>query len=75
MEYLNQIANHWISVENPEKYDVVAMSRDIKHPNMIQHFGVYLGEGKILHTLEGVGSHIAKLEDLSSFIKGYYRWH
>ena len=75
MEYLKQISDGWVETKEPKPFDVVAMSRDIKHPNMIQHFGILLENGKILHTLEKAGSHIVDEKDLKSFIKGYYRWH
>ena len=74
VEYLQQIENNWLEVKEPEQYDVIAMARDIKHPRMIQHFGIYLGDGKVLHSLENIGSHIDTLENLKYFTKGFYRW-
>ena len=75
LEYLHQISNNWTKVEEPKLYDIVAMSRDLKHPNMVQHFGIYLGNGKILHSLEKVGSHVVSIVEMKVFIKGFYRWH
>ena len=74
MEYLKQISEHWTEVKEPKTFDVVAMARDIKHPKVVQHFAIYIGSGRILHSLENVGSHIDTIENLKPFIKGFYRW-
>lgn len=74
MEYMRQISENWETVIEPKEYDVVAMAHDLNHPKMIQHFGIYLGNGKMLHTLENVGSHIGNIEEYKAVIKGYYRW-
>jgi len=74
MEYLQQISENWEAVDEPKMFDIIAMARDIKHPKMIQHFGIYIGDGLMLHTLKNVNSHIVKIEEYEYFIKGYYRW-
>lgn len=74
LEYLQQISQNWIKLHIPEQYCVVAMSYDQKHPRLVQHFGIYLGDGKVLHTLNKINSHIVTLESLKPFIKGYYKW-
>lgn len=74
LEYLKQIESYWITIKEPEKDCVVAMSYDIKYPQMIQHFGIYLGNNKVLHTLNKINSHIVSLDSLKPFIKGYYKW-
>ena len=73
-DYLKQIAEHWELVEEPKIYDVVAMAHDPRHPRVIQHFGLYIGDGLVLHTLENIGSHVIKLEELKYYVKGIYRW-
>ena len=73
-DYLKQISEHWENVEEPKLYDVVAMAHDPKHPRIVQHFGLYIGNGKILHTLENIGSHICSIEEYQYYIKGFYRW-
>lgn len=74
MDYLRQVSQFWERVETPQPYDVVAMAHDPAHPKVVQHFGIYVGCGKILHTLEHIGAHLTTVEELNYFIKGYYRW-
>jgi len=73
-DYLKQISEHWYSVTDLQAYDVIAMAYDVNHPRIVQHFAVYIGNGMIIHSLDGVGSFIAKLSDFKSYIKGTYRW-
>jgi len=74
MEYLKQISENWIKIDKPELNCVVAMAHDMAHPKIVQHFGIYIGDRKVLHTLNKVNSHIATLQSLKPFIKGYYKW-
>jgi len=73
-DYIKQISQFWQLSKEPNLYDVVAMAHDPIHPRVVQHFGVYLGNGKMLHTLETAGSHIVNIDDMSYFIKGFYSW-
>ncbi len=73
-EFLEETSRNWNKVSEPQINDVVAMAHDPRHPKIVQHFGIYIGNGKMIHTLEKVGSHIVKLRDYKYFIKGYYRW-
>jgi cell wall-associated NlpC family hydrolase len=73
--YLNEIRGNWITVTEPQMFDVVAMAQDITHPRIVQHVGVYLGGGKVLHTLSKVDSHIVSLESIKHSIRGFHRWH
>lgn len=73
-EFMEETSKNWTKVESPETYDVVAMAHDPKHPDIIQHFGIYIGNDKMIHTLKGVGSHIVSLQSYKYFIKGFYRW-
>lgn len=72
--YLNEISSNWKTVESPEFGDVVAMAHDMRHPNIVQHVGIYIGDGRVLHTLDKLGSHVTKLDIIKSAIKGYHRW-
>jgi len=74
LNYLKHISELWTLVKEPQKYDVIAMAHDPQHPKIIQHFGVYMGDGIILHTLEKIGSHPANIQELNYYIKGIYRW-
>ncbi|MFZ2967916.1 MAG: NlpC/P60 family protein [Sulfuricurvum sp.] len=72
--YLKEISEHWHNVDEPEKYDVIAMAQDVNHPRIVNHVGVYLGDGKVLHTLNKVDSHVVSLESIKYMIRGYHRW-
>lgn len=73
-EFLEKVSKNWDEVQSLEKFDVVVMAHDPKHPDIIQHFGIYIGNGKMIHTLKGIGSHISNIHEYKYFIKGYYRW-
>jgi cell wall-associated NlpC family hydrolase len=77
LNFLNEISSNWESVKQPQQFDVVAMAYDAKHPKLVQHFGVYIGDGLMLHTLKHIGSHSIKLEHpaVKSSIQGIYRWN
>lgn len=73
-EYLAESSKNWVEVNEPQKFDVVAMAHDPKIPHIIQHFGIYIGNGKMIHTLLGVNSHISTLKEYNYYIKSYYRY-
>lgn len=73
-DYLKQISEHWDLVKEPKLYDVIAMSYDPQHPKIVTHFGIYIGNGMMLHTLQGIGSFTCRLSEFSYSIKGMYRW-
>jgi len=66
----------WIKVDMPEPGDLAVMNLDPLCPTMIQHVGVYVGEGRILHTLKKRESHLVRIDDpyWSRKIKAWYRW-
>lgn len=72
--YLKEISENWVRVDEPEFGDVVAMAQDIRHPRIVQHVGVYIGGGKVLHTLNKIQSHVVTLESIRYSVKGYHRW-
>jgi cell wall-associated NlpC family hydrolase len=67
----------WTPVEVPVPGDAVLMTLDPFMPNMIQHFGVYLGRGRFLHTLQKTHSHLSRIDDrfYKNKIRGFYRWN
>jgi cell wall-associated NlpC family hydrolase len=73
-DYLKQISECWELVGEPQPFDVVAMAHDPQHPRVVQHFGLYLGNNKMLHTLENIGSHIVDFNEMKYYVKGVYRW-
>ena len=67
----------WKTVKYPFQGDIVGFSLDPEVPDdVIQHFGVYLGDGVIIHTLRKRNSHLIKLTDsfYSKKIRGFYSW-
>lgn len=73
-EFLQEIAENWQEVKDVQLFDVIGMAHDPNHPDLIQHYGIYLGNGKMLHTLENIGSHIVNIDEYKYYIKGFYRW-
>ena len=59
-----------------EKYDVVAMHIGQKHFGMVNHVGVYMGNGMFIHTLQRTASMMNRMMDpqWTSRILGVYRW-
>jgi cell wall-associated NlpC family hydrolase len=66
----------WYRVDVPELGDVVAMALEPEAPEAVGHAGVYLEEGRFLHTLVGHECCIARIDDhfYKNKIRGYYRW-
>jgi cell wall-associated NlpC family hydrolase len=63
-------------VEIPEPGDLAVMRIDARFPEMVQHVGVYIGGGRVLHTMKKRESHLIRVDDpyWSRKIEGYYRW-
>jgi cell wall-associated NlpC family hydrolase len=55
---------------------VIAMALSQRMPDAIQHFGIYIGEGKFLHTVRKAGSCLSSIDAplWKNKIKGYYEW-
>jgi cell wall-associated NlpC family hydrolase len=66
----------WQKVTVPEPGDVVMMALNPLHPDTIQHFGTFVGDGRFLHTLEKSGSILSSIHHdyWSRKIRGYVRW-
>ena len=72
-QYLIEIRKHWKEIPEPVNYCGVAIANEPRLPNIVQHFGIYI-DGKILHTLKGVGSHIVRADKSFMNVKKYYEW-
>ena len=62
----------WVEVDRPEPWDVVVL----RLKNQPMHVGIYIGNGKMIHCMYGVGTTV---EVLNSYcwrnrIVGYYRY-
>jgi hypothetical protein len=73
-KYVLEIQKNWKTITEPKNYCIVAIANDQTIPNTVQHFGIYLdiGEGKILHSLQKIGSHIADIKYYKSAIKAFH---
>lgn len=67
----------WIRLDAPEPGCAVCFALDQNFPELVQHLGVYVGGGRILHTLEKRGSSLIRLDDrfFGRKIRGFYRWN
>ncbi len=74
--YLQQVSDHWASVDTLQEGDVIAMAYLPKHPDVVQHFGIYIGNNKLIHTLDKINAHIVPIDHptVKNTIRGYYRW-
>ena len=66
----------WLKTGTPEPGDLAVMNLDPLSPQMIQHVGVYVGDGRIIHTMKKRESHLVRIDDpyWSKKIKAWYRW-
>jgi len=66
----------WLKLNEPEIGCAVGMALDSMFPFLVQHLGIYIGEGKFIHILEKRGVVTNKITDrfFSGKIRGYYRW-
>ena len=74
--YLYQISKFWVECNEFKKDYVVAMCTNSEHPKLITHFGVMIDDKTLLHSYEGVESHITDINSpiIKNTIKGVYRW-
>lgn len=66
----------WKKIDDPMPGDGIALRVDPNMPDAIQHFGVYLGSGKFIHTTRKTGVMVSRITDpmWRGRIEGYYRW-
>jgi cell wall-associated NlpC family hydrolase len=63
----------WQKVHSPELYDVITMS--IGSTNVTNHCAMYLGNNKILHTLQNSTSHVVVYgKYYKQYTMGVHRW-
>ena len=62
----------WLEVKQPQPWDVVVTR--LKGEPM--HCGLYIGNGKMLHCMSGVGTTVERLDSITwrHRIVGYYRY-
>ena len=66
----------WEKLIDPAPGDAVALAMEPEMPDLVQHYGVYVGEGKFIHTLSKTGSMIVPLAHpfWEKRLRGFYRW-
>ena len=75
-ERYEQEVGGWEETNSPDVPCAVALATDPNRPGMVCHFGVYIGHGRFIHTLQKTGSIVSTVYDTlwERKIKGYYRW-
>lgn len=73
-EYQKEISSTWEAIDSPEPWCIIAMAQDPLRPDIVQHFGLSLPGGRVLHTSASINSHTSYLSTLRWSVKGYYRW-
>jgi len=68
--------SHWKKVEKPEAGCVLAMTRSMRFPKSITHFGIYIGNDKFIHCIKDSGVIISRISDpkYKNTIKSMYIW-
>ena len=74
--YTREKKHRWVRAAYPAPGDLAVMTLDPRHPELIQHVGVYIGGGRVLHTLDRRESHLIRMDDpfWSKKVRGFYRW-
>ncbi len=68
-----QIAANWVQVDEPQPNCLCTFRNHLKFPDITNHVGVYVGDGKFLHILE-LGSVLGKLIDWNKRLSGFFVW-
>lgn len=71
-----EIEEKWEELSQPEVGCAVVMAIDPEHPDLVQHLGVYIGDGKFIHIVEKTGVVLTSITDRfwRRKIRGYYKW-
>jgi len=71
-----EIQAHWEKIEQPEEGCGVAFAIDPTYPGLVQHFGIYIGDNRVLHTIKKAESSTIRIDHpyWKNKIVGYYRW-
>lgn len=74
-------SGRWVRLASPAAPCVVAIRNNPKAPDLVNHFGTYMGHGEFLHILEdqegGASSPLVSNVDAHPWrrrIEGYWRW-
>lgn len=66
----------WYRVEVPAFGDVIALETNPNLPGCIDHTGIYIGDGRMLHTIQKHNCVVVRLDDhwYKNKLRGFYRW-
>jgi cell wall-associated NlpC family hydrolase len=75
-EQFKRCIGDWVQIQTPEEPCLVAMRFNREAPEMVQHYGVYVGQGKVLHILNKTQSILSNIADTyyKRVIEGFYQW-
>jgi hypothetical protein len=75
-EQFKAIQGDWKRIDAPEEPCMVAMRMKRDAPELVQHFGVYIGDGKFIHTRRNTASIMSDINDpvYNRIIEGFYKW-
>jgi cell wall-associated NlpC family hydrolase len=68
---IGEFDKHWEAVEVPNEGDVALIAI---HPEHVNHAGVYVGDGRIIHTTAATGAVVTHVKAFGDRIVGYYRY-
>jgi cell wall-associated NlpC family hydrolase len=71
---LNNIPSNWVKVDYPYKLFDALIFYGVGNSPVANHIGLYVGEEKFLHILEGQTSMISKLEKYKDKLYGVMRF-
>jgi cell wall-associated NlpC family hydrolase len=66
----------WTLLTTPATPSVLGLAMHPEHPDLVNHCGVYLGKGLMIHALKPTGVVVQRTDDprIKGRIKGYYAW-
>jgi len=76
-KFEDQLGNdRWKKIEEPEAPCLVLYGFDANYKSMVTHLGTYIGDGKIIHTIENRSSHVIKIDHpfYKNKIIGFYKY-
>lgn len=76
-KFIEQLfSDSWERIEKPEVPCIVVFGFNQQDRNMVTHVGTYIGDNKILHTLEGKSSSLVDINHpfFKNKILGFYKY-
>ena len=64
----------WECIPEPKDEDVPLVALMASYPDCIIHAGIFIGNNRVIHTMEQTNSIISRVDLLKEHIIGYYRY-